>query len=411
MSLRTLYTLSTLRRPRTMRRMMVTSAMGASALGALVALEACAPVPKPAALVSYEDLHRDPRTEVTRKQFPDLVASAEQLGQRAEKEWQSNNLDDSTRAALTAEIKLKTALARYDQAQSRARLQAIKTEQAEADLALTEVEKDLGATTEQIKLMQQLSEARQAANEEKQRLAAQMSSQQQKTEQLSNQLTTEKKRTEAQVAVRTAETVDAAKYAAPEYGAATNMLAKADVEISQGNWQGAQASLEVARKSAEKATEIAKPIYEQAERATASKARDESLARDAAALPGVAVRIEPNGELQRLIISLGELFTRQQTTLEPGKDESLSPVAALISKYPSYPIQVIGHTDNRGRAGELIALSQARAQSVFSALVAKGVEAKRILVSGQGPNAPIADNKVAAGRKKNNRVEIIFLYH
>lgn len=374
------------------------------ALGAGSLLVGCAPVPKPAALVSYEDLHRDPRTEVTRKQFPDLVAGAEQLGQQAEKEWQSNNLDDSTRAALVAEIKLKIALARFDQAQARVRLQALKSDQAQADLTLAEVEKDLASTTEQVKLLQQLSEARRTANDEKQRLTAEMSSQQ-------NQLTTEQKRTQAQMAIRTADTVDAAKYAAPEYGAATSMMAKAEVEISQGNWGGAQASLEVARKSAEKATEIAKPIYEQAELATASKARDEALARDAAAVPGVAVRIEPNGELQRLIIAIPDLFSRQQTTLDPAKDDTLGPVAALISKYPTYPIQVIGHTDNRGRAGELIALSQARAQSVFTSLVAKGIEAKRILVSGQGPNEPIADNKLAAGRKRNNRIEIIFLYH
>ena len=89
----------------------------------------------------------------------------------------------------------------------------------------------------------------------------------------------------------------------------------------------------------------------------------------------------------------------------------LEPVAGLISKYPSYPVQVVGHTDNRGKPGELVALSQARAQSVFSSLVAKGVAATRLMVSGQGPNEPIADNRSTPGRAKNNRIEIIFLYH
>jgi OOP family OmpA-OmpF porin len=123
------------------------------------------------------------------------------------------------------------------------------------------------------------------------------------------------------------------------------------------------------------------------------------------------VRIERRGELQRLVISIQDLFARLQTTLTPGKEEALTPIAQLIAKYPTYPIQVVGHTDSRGRTGELIALSQARAQSVFSSLVAKGVEARRLMVSGQGPNDPIADNKFPAGRQKNNRVEIIFLYH
>ena len=378
-------------------------------------LGACATAPKPAALASYQDLQSDSRLEDTRRQYPDLVSSAEQFGQRAEKDWQSNNIDDSTRAALMAEIKLRTALARYDQSQARARLQTVKTDQAREDETLAELDKDLAATAEQIKLMKKLAEARKTAESDKKLLSDQMSSEQQKAEaerqKLSSQLLTEKKRAEAQLALRTADTVDAAKYAAPEYGAATTMLAKGDAEIAQGSWSAAQASLEVARKSAEKAVEISKPVYEKAELAVQSKARDEALARDASALPGVSVRIERRGELQRLIVSITDLFAKSQTTLAAGKDDSLSAIAALISKYPSYPVQVVGHTDNKGRPGELVALSQARAQSVFSSLVAKGVEARRMMVSGQGPNEPIADNKISQGRQKNARVEIIFLYH
>ena len=42
-----------------------------------------------------------------RRRLDDLVASAEQFGQKADQEWQSNNLEDSTKAALMAEIKLQ----------------------------------------------------------------------------------------------------------------------------------------------------------------------------------------------------------------------------------------------------------------------------------------------------------------
>ena len=71
---------------------------------------------------------------------------------------------------------------------------------------------------------------------------------------------------------------------------------------------------------------------------------------------------------------------------------------------------MIGHTDNRGKHDELVALSLARAQSVYAALVARGVDAKRLMVSGQGPDEPVSDNKTATGREQNNRVEVIFLY-
>src|SRR3954447_1995552 len=84
-------------------------------------LGACATPPKPTALASYEDLKRDPTLEETRKRFPDLVGSSDQYGDRATKEWQSNNIEDSTKAALLAEIKLKTALSRNAQEQAKAR--------------------------------------------------------------------------------------------------------------------------------------------------------------------------------------------------------------------------------------------------------------------------------------------------
>ena len=85
-------------------------------------------------------------------------------------------------------------------------------------------------------------------------------------------------------------------------------------------------------------------------------------------------------------------------------------MAELLKKYPSYPVQIVGYTDNRGRTGEQLAFSLARAESVFSALVVRGVDAKRMVVSGQGSAEPIADNRTATGRARNNRIEIVFLY-
>ena len=367
-------------------------------------LGACATPPKPQALSAYEALQHDANMEETRRRFPDLVASAEQFGQKADKDWQSNDLDDSSKAALMAEIKLRTALARNDQERAKSQLSALTTDQAHADEALASVKKDLASVNEQVTLMAQ-------ASEDKQRLTQQIAAEQDEKQKLTQQLATEQKLAAAQLALRTAETVEASRYAPAEYGAATNMMAKADSEVKQNAWAMAQASLEVARAQAEKATAIAKPMYEQAAQTTQNKMRDEALARDASALPGVSVRIERRGELQRLVIAIQELFVKSQTTLQPGKDDALEPIARLVLKYPSYPVQVVGHTDNRGKPGELIALSQARAQSVFSSLVARGVEARRLMVSGQGPNEPIADNKIAAGRAKNARMEVIFLYH
>ena len=91
-------------------------------------------------------------------------------------------------------------------------------------------------------------------------------------------------------------------------------------------------------------------------------------------------------------------------------DFDLAAVAELIKKYPSYPVQIIGYTDNKGKASELLALSAARAQAVHTALATRGVETGRLMTSGLGADEPRFDNKSVSGRAKNNRIEIVFLY-
>jgi outer membrane protein OmpA-like peptidoglycan-associated protein len=73
-------------------------------------------------------------------------------------------------------------------------------------------------------------------------------------------------------------------------------------------------------------------------------------------------------------------------------------------------VQLIGHTDGTGGRDANLVLSQARAQAVYNALISKGIEAKRFVVSGLGATKPVGNNRTAAGRDQNNRVEIVLLY-
>jgi OOP family OmpA-OmpF porin len=69
-------------------------------------------------------------------------------------------------------------------------------------------------------------------------------------------------------------------------------------------------------------------------------------------------------------------------------------------------IIAIGHTDWIGTDAYNQKLSVRRADAVKQYLVSKGIEPNRIYTEGKGESQPIADNKTAAGRAKNRRVEI-----
>jgi outer membrane protein OmpA-like peptidoglycan-associated protein len=378
---------------------------------------ACATPPKPRELEAFDNLRKanEARLPEVSKRAPDLMAEADRRSTTAHENWQSNDLDESRTNALMAQVKLKTAIALYDQDQLKAQIQSLSGQQAQAEEEYTSLSKDLASEQEKVALLQKYVDARTAAEADKQRLSQQMSSEEQKAqaeqERLSQQLASEQKIAAAQLSLRTADTVEGANYAKDDYAAAGDLLAKAEVALKQSDFPGAQSAADAAKKSADQAVALAKPQYEKAEESSQNKARNDALAREAPTIPGVKVRIDPRGDLQRLVIVIPELFTRRNPNIAPGHDSTLDGVAALLKKYPSYPVQVVGYTDNRGKETELIAVSAARAQAVYSALAERGVETKRLMVSGLGGEEPFVDNRSASGRAKNNRVEIVFLYH
>jgi outer membrane protein OmpA-like peptidoglycan-associated protein len=69
-------------------------------------------------------------------------------------------------------------------------------------------------------------------------------------------------------------------------------------------------------------------------------------------------------------------------------------------------IDINGHTDNTGSDELNQKLSESRANSVKQYLLENGIGENRITATGYGESKPIADNKTAAGRAMNRRVEI-----
>lgn len=88
------------------------------------------------------------------------------------------------------------------------------------------------------------------------------------------------------------------------------------------------------------------------------------------------------------------------------KTADINQMGAILKKYPEDVLTVKGYTDSTGSAKINAPLSQRRADAVRTQLVAAGVPAASISTVGMGDAAPVGDNKTAAGRAMNRRVEI-----
>ncbi|MFW5744322.1 MAG: FlgD immunoglobulin-like domain containing protein [Spirochaetota bacterium] len=117
-------------------------------------------------------------------------------------------------------------------------------------------------------------------------------------------------------------------------------------------------------------------------------------------------------------------FARSETDLfavpepELGRNlEALRVVARVLRRYPEREILIEGHAahDERiddperddGQRDELAALSAARAEEVFRALVILGVEEERMTTVGVGDDRPVVPPSDGEGNWKNRRVEFI----
>ena len=102
-------------------------------------------------------------------------------------------------------------------------------------------------------------------------------------------------------------------------------------------------------------------------------------------------------------------FSTSKATLPEGDLPSLDRIAALLVEYPKLTARIEGHTDSSGREETNLELSQERADAIMQGLIGRGVVAERMVAEGIGEAMPIADNKRAAGRGQNRRVEIYII--
>jgi OmpA-OmpF porin, OOP family len=103
----------------------------------------------------------------------------------------------------------------------------------------------------------------------------------------------------------------------------------------------------------------------------------------------------------------GLTFDTGKATLKAESTEIVNDAIAIMKAYPAVEIKLEGHTDNVGAAASNQRLSQARASTVKAALVAGGIDAKRVAAVGYGQDRPKADNATDEGKAQNRRIDLV----
>jgi len=107
------------------------------------------------------------------------------------------------------------------------------------------------------------------------------------------------------------------------------------------------------------------------------------------------------------IIQLDNIFFEaNKSDLKLESSASLDALAEFLLANPNIYIEIGGHTNGLPNDAFCQKLSNDRAKNVVDYLTLKGIQSDHLTWKGYGKTTPIADNATAAGRKKNQRVEL-----
>ena len=221
-------------------------------------------------------------------------------------------------------------------------------------------------------------------------------------------------------------TVNHLAYLAKQQVAIAEETAKrkaAELEITNASAQRDQirlaartAEVEAARRQTELAQQTAAAEQAEAEAArrqaeTAQQTAEQQAARDRALIAQQEMQLkelEAKKTDRGLVITLGDvLFSVNKAELSPGGTRNVRKLADFLNQYPQRKVLIEGHTDSTGSHSLNQALSERRADAVRTALIDMGVSSDRIETRGYAEAYPVANNRTAAGRQLNRRVEII----
>ena len=98
-------------------------------------------------------------------------------------------------------------------------------------------------------------------------------------------------------------------------------------------------------------------------------------------------------------------FNPASSTFEDDAVETIDAIADVLRECQGIRVEISGHTDSQGRETMNQRLSQARADAVLNAILARRVLGTGLVAKGYGESRPVATNDTAEGREANRRIE------
>lgn len=119
---------------------------------------------------------------------------------------------------------------------------------------------------------------------------------------------------------------------------------------------------------------------------------------------------------EECVASINAVLREQKITFAPSSADIdvdangiIDRIADLLRDCPDVRMEIGGHTDSQGREVMNQELSQARADAVLTALMARRVLTSNLTAKGYGETVPIADNETEDGREANRRIEFTLI--
>jgi outer membrane protein OmpA-like peptidoglycan-associated protein len=99
------------------------------------------------------------------------------------------------------------------------------------------------------------------------------------------------------------------------------------------------------------------------------------------------------------------LFDFDKYDIKPENTSIIDEIIDQMQSNPKLKLEIQGHTDNIGGVEYNQVLSDNRAKAVMDAVIARGIEPRRLRFRGFGMTMPVASNETEEGRAKNRRTE------